>query len=415
MNRRRFLRETSALPVAAAVAGCAAPGSGTDTETEGTDGDDDAADSGGETVTGTPLIPRIDDPPKAVYLPGHRKSMHALEPVEAGDYAVAPMLTYPHPFWVVTGTDGHPVEPAAGRGVHLMIAVWDPETETVVPVDIGPRVTIERDDERVASRSLWPMLSQEMGFHFGDNVVLPADGTYTAEVVLGPIPTRRTGSFEGRFADRATATFEFTYDETFREDVVDGIELLDRERWGKRGALAPMTGDSERDGPAGGEHAPEGTGAEIPYSALRPADEYPGTRLIDSDGEPNALPRSDDAAFVVTLLEPETRLAGEDDRQYLLVSPRTPYNRVPLANASLRATVDRDGAMGFEGQLEARLDGEFGHHYGRSVADVRPGDTVRIDVDSPPQTARHQGYETAFLEMESLELVVPDAAGPLPR
>lgn len=394
-----------------AVAGCAAPDSRTDTPNESTDSDDDGADSGGETVTGTPFIPRIDDPPQAVYLPGHRKSVRALEPVEAGDYAVAPMLTYPHPFWVVTGTDGQLVEPEAGRGVHLMITVWDPETEMVIPVDIGPRVTVERDGERVASRSLWPMLSQEMGFHFGDNVDLPTDGTYTAEVVLGPIPTRRTDSFEGRFADRATATFEFTYDEAFRENVVDGIELLERERWGKRGALEPMTGDSESGRTAGGENEREGTDVKIPYSALPPADEYPGTRLIDSAEEPSAPPRSGDAAFVVTLLEPETRLAGGGDKRYLLVSLRTPYNRVPLANTSLRATVDRDGSTVFEGGLEARLDGEFGHHYGRSVADVRPGDTVQIDVNSPPQTARHQGYETAFFQMKPLELVVPDGTG----
>ncbi|WP_408958700.1 hypothetical protein [Natrinema sp. 74] len=409
MKRRTLLRRTTALSSAIALAGCAAP-SGERNETEN---DDDEAGSGG-TVTGTPAIPRVENPPQAVYLPGHHKSMRVLEPVDAGDYRLAPMLTYPHPFWLVTGAERQPVEPAAGRGVHLMCTVWDPETDTVLPTS-SPRVTLERaaGGARVTSRSLWPMLSQEMGLHFGDNVVLPADGTYTAEIELPPIRTRRTGSLAGRFAERATATFEFTYDAAFREAVVEGIDLLERERWGKRGALEPMLG---REGRAGGD-GPDGDGnptAGIPYSALPPAEDYPGTQLVESSvptgvnsGSTDGLPTSGDATFVVTLLEPGSRRADADDR-YLLVAPRTPYNRVPLPNTSLRAVVSRDGTTMANRGLEATLDGDLGFHYGLALADVRAGDSVRIVVESPPQTARHQGYETAFFEMEPLELAVPD-------
>ncbi len=409
MNRRTVLRRTTALSSAIAVAGCAAPrGERNESDDGGTGTDRD------ESVTGTPAIPRIDDPPAAVYLPGHRKSMRVLEPVDAGDYRLAPMLTYPHPFWLVTGAERQFVEPEAGRGVHLMCTVWEPETGMVIPVDIGPRMTLERTDggdEWRRTLSLWPMLSQEMGVHFGDNVVLPADGTYAATVELPPMGTRRTGSFAGRFAERATATFEFTYDDAFREAVVDGVELLERERWGNRGALEPMLG---REGRAAGDGS-DGDGnpaAGIPYSALPPAADYPGTRLVEPSaaadgGSADGLPTSGDAAFVVMLLEPESRLADGVDR-YLLVSPRTPYNRVPLANTSLRAVVSRDGSTVTNRGLEATLDGALGFHYGLPLADVRAGDSVRIVVDSPPQTARHQGYETAFFEMEPLELAVPD-------
>ncbi|MGQ3414027.1 DUF7350 domain-containing protein [Natrinema sp. LN54] len=401
MNRRTVLRR--AVPISAALtAGCAAPRSEPDGRNESGD-----RENGGDSndVTGTAPIPMLEDPPEAVYLPGHRKSMRALEPVEAGDYLLAPMLSYPHPFWVVTGTDRRLVEPESGRGVHLMIVVWDRETETVLPGTAEPTVTITKGDEQVTSRPLWPMLSQEMGLHFGDNVSLPADGTYTASVELPPLPTRRTGSLDGRFTDGGTAAFEFTYDEAFRDAVVDGIELLDRERWGERGALEPMTGGSD-----GGM---DEMGADIPYSALPPADDYPGTRLVDptadADASADGLPRSGDAAFVVTLLESGSRLADGDGR-YLLVSPRTPYNRVPLTNTSLRAVIERDGEPVGDGPVELvqTLDGELGLHYGRSLADIRSGDSVRIEIESPPQTARHQGYETAFFEMDALELSVPD-------
>ena len=280
-----------------------------------------------------------------------------------------------------------------------MVVVWDAATGRVLPVDISPQVTIEADSGGwQRRRSLWPMLSQEMGLHFGDNVTLPADGTYTVHVELPPVTTRRTGTFTGRFDDGATATFEFTYDQAFRETVVEGIELLERDRWGERGALEPM--DYGGDGNEGSQSA-------VPYSALPPAESYPGTHLLASDSTLEArdtLPASGDAAFVVTLLESGSRLADGDDR-YLLVSPRTPYNRVPLPNMSLRATVDRDGSTA--GDLVGTLDGELGFHYGHSLAAVQPDDSITITVESPPQVARHQGYETAFFEMGPLECVVP--------
>ena len=37
------------------------------------------------------------------------------------------------------------------------------------------------------------------------------------------------------------------------------------------------------------------------------------------------------------------------------------------------------------------------------------GDELSIAVETPPQTARHQGYETAFVEMPDVDLVVPEA------
>ncbi|ELZ24076.1 DUF7350 domain-containing protein [Natrinema limicola] len=393
MNRRTFLHRTAPLPAAISLAGCGAPEDGTDDRNESES--DSGAGSGGN-VTGTAPIPMLEDPPDAVYLPGHRKSMRMLEPVAAGDYRLAPMVTYPHPFWLVTGTERQLVEPEAGRGVHLMLVVWDAVTGHVLPVDISPQATLEGDGGWRRHLSLWPMLSQEMGFHFGDNITLPADGSYTVRVDLPPITTRRTGAFAGRFDDGASATFEFTYDQAFRETVVDGIELLERERWGERGALEPMThgGDGDR-----------GRQSEIPYSALPPAEDYPGTLLHESDiRSQGGLPRSGDAAFVVTLLESDSSLADGDDR-YLFVSPRTPYNRVPLSNMSLQATVDRDGSTVVD--LVGTLDGEVGFHYGHSLTDIQPGDSVTITVESPPQLARHQGYEMAFVEMEPLECVVP--------
>ncbi|THE64994.1 hypothetical protein D8Y22_10310 [Salinadaptatus halalkaliphilus] len=450
-DRRTFVTRTGTATAALALAGCLEFGEETD--------------NGAELET-APEVIEVEDPPAAVYIPTHREAMRMLDPIEAGDIAIAPMLSYPHPFWIVAGSGEDAierVEPEDGRGVHMMFTVWDRETGIVLPVDDGARVTVERDGEQVGSPlSPWTMISQEMGFHFGDNVSLPADGEYTVTVELPPISTTTTGALEDRLTDTETATFEFTYDEAFREEVVGGVEYFDESFWGTTGALEPMDhgdhgdhddhdhqsgddhhGDDHHDD---GNHDGHGTADEhhesadghgdhddhgehddhddhgehhqhVPYSALARIGEYPGTILREpaavDDGVPaeNAdLPRSGDAAVLVTVLESGSRLA-DGDEGYLLVSPRTPYNRVPLADMALSVTIERDGGETAELSLTQTIDGEYDLHYGASVEALEAGDSVTVTIDSPPQVARHQGYETAFLEMEDLEFVVPEVDG----
>ncbi|WP_440772798.1 DUF7350 domain-containing protein [Natronorubrum sp. DTA28] len=445
IDRRTFVRSSGATAGALALAGCA--GFGGDNSDENGAGDSTGDEPNDELPA--PAFPEVEDPPDAVYLPTHRESMRVLEPVTAGDYTLAPMLSYPHPFWLVTGSGGEDevqrVDPEQSGGVHLMFVVWDDETDVILPVDTGAEIAVSLDGEQVGSpQSAWPMISQEMGFHFGDNVPLEEEGTYAVDVEIPSLSVRTTGDLEGRFTESATATFEFEYDREFMLEVTDGVEYLDEAEWGEPGALEPMThgehADDDHNGDDDGDHDHDGDGhdhgdgehdndhdhgdhdhhAEIPYSALPPATAYPGTQLepVDESDEPaeregddpeaDDLPRSGDAAFVATLLESDSRLTDGDDR-YLLVSPRTPYNRVPLADMSMRATVDREGeTVTDDAMLEQTIDGEYDLHYGTSLVDVQPGDSVTIAIESPPQVARHQGYETSFFEMPPIELRVPE-------
>jgi len=217
----------------------------------------------------------------------------------------------------------------------------------------------------------------------------------------------RIGAFAGRFGEIETVTFEFTYDDTFRQEVVDGIDLLDRDRWGDQGALEPMTDDND------GET--EGTHSEVPYSALPPADDYPGTQLLDPDADSGTdsgdeVPMSGDAAFVVTLLESGSR-AGRRRRP---IPARLAADAVQTAcrSRTCRCALGSNGTGNRPSTTHSSL-------HERSIASSgstteAPSQTrdrairVTITVESPPQTARHQGYETAFVEMEPLELVVPE-------
>ncbi len=383
---RRRLLAASALATAGSIAGCT-----------GEDNDDPRGTNGEESSdedSNAPQFPRVENPPDAVYVPTHREAMDHLPPVEAGEYTLSPMITYPHSFWLVTGTEREEVVPDDGRGVHLMVTVLDTETGQVLPVDAGAEMRVSRDGDPVDVRAPWPMISQTMGFHFGDNVSLPEDGVYTVEIGLNPITTRKTGAFEGRLEEAATASFEFEYDAAFRERVIGGVEYLDESEWGRRGALEPRMGGDHGHGDGhhdDGDHDhDDGHDAHhMPFSALPEADAYPGADL--------GVHESGDARFVVRYLS-DSRFADEG---YLLVSPRTPYNRVPLADMALSV----DGAV--DADLEQTLDSEVGLHYGGPV-DLSAGETFELVVEGPPQVSRHAGYETAFLEMPAMEIEVPD-------
>jgi uncharacterized protein involved in high-affinity Fe2+ transport len=369
VSRRQFLIASTAT--ATALSGCA---------NEQPDGSEETSTPEVADTENGPRIPQVENPPDAVYLPAHRAGMMHLSTVEAGEYTLLPMISYPHRFWLMTGTDTEAVTPS-DSGIHLMFTVWDTETRRVLPVDAGAQIRISRDGELVDQRAPWPMISQTMGFHFGDNVPLTEDGTYAVDVDLNPINVKKTGAFEGRFEDSATATFEFEYDGDIRRQLIESVEYLDEERWGKRGALEPMmqnhSGESH-------DHGRNGGSSSMPFSALPRADAYPGQNL--------GTPQSGGATFVLRYLE-NSRFAEEGG--YLIVSPRTPHNRVPLPDTALSIS----GAS--EQELTQTLDDGIGHHYGAAV-DLSAGDELQLTVETPPQVARHAGYETAFIEMEPI-------------
>jgi hypothetical protein len=52
------------------------------------------------------------------------------------------------------------------------------------------------------------------------------------------------------------------------------------------------------------------------------------------------------------------------------------------------------------------VDPDLGYHYGAPVSEAKSGDRLTVTVDAPPQLARHEGYETAFLKMPPVELAL---------
>ena len=353
MKRRDFLTGAGALG-AAAVAGC------TDLL---------------ETESARSVPPVVEDRPDAVYHPSHIEGMEMIGSERDGDYAIALTYSFPHRFWTVTASVAEKVSIREQDDVHLMATVWDRETERVLPVGSGPRMTVERDGETVTEKSPWTMISQNMGFHFGDNFSLDGDGTYEVTVDLPGASVRRLGGYEGRFGDAASVSFDFDYSQDERDDL--SYETFD-EKQGEPGAVDLMEMDM------------------VPTSVAPAVEDLPGEHLAEET--------TGDAVFQVVAVDDPGFVDGGGT--YLAVSPRTPYNRVPIPLMSLSGTVERDGETAFEGPLQKSIHPALGYHYGAAVGDLASGDAVTLTVDAPPQVSRHEGYETAFLDIPPVEFTV---------
>jgi hypothetical protein len=88
------------------------------------------------------------------------------------------------------------------------------------------------------------------------------------------------------------------------------------------------------------------------------------------------------------------------DDPFLVVTAATPYNDLVVPGMALSARVASGGDTdtGFGGALDPGLDPELGFYYGAPVPGIDADDDVELAVEIPPQVARHEGYETAFLE-----------------
>ncbi|WP_435196752.1 DUF7350 domain-containing protein [Natronomonas sp. EA1] len=343
MNRRHLLRAGLAAGLTG-LAGC-------------TGGDGSADDS---TTSSTPTTTPSVDLPSGIYVQQFRETMAMQGMGTAGPYRVGLMYSAPHAFWNVNGTSVQKTE--AFGDIHLMATVFDPETETVIP-ETGLSIEIEKEGEFVSQEVIYPMLSQRMGVHYGGNFGLDGDGSYTANVSVGGLPIETRGSFEGKFDAAASTVIDFEFTDEERAKVKS--ERLDA--YGKPGAVQPMEMGM------------------MPTGYAPSQNDLPGYR---------GAVMSDDARFLV---------GHHEGRLY--ASARTRYNGLFLPAAGVEATVTRGSETVFEGELVRMLDPTLGYHYGTDVA-VESGDELELRVTTPPQVARHQGYERAFLQFEPMSLTL---------
>jgi len=351
MDRRDLLRVTAAAGGSMALAGCAGL-----FETQ---------------QVGEP--PVLEDRPDAVYRPTHTDGMQMVGMQTAGPYSYALMYSAPHRFWTINGQAATKVSIEESDSVHLMVVVFDTESGLHIPGS-NPTITVEKDGALLTELTPWQMLSQPMGFHFGDNVSLSGDGSYTVVVESSPPAATLTGGLQDRLD--VSGSVEFGLE--FSQSTVEELSVSELEDAGSKGAVEPRS-------------------MKLSSSQLPLPADLPGTELFSAT--------SGDALFEVRELADATRFGGDSDQSYLAVSPRTPYNRYMIPGMALDATVE--STTQFDGSLSATLDSELRFHYGTLLDEpVASGDSVSIRVATPPQLSRHEGYETAFRAMSELSTTV---------
>lgn len=320
--------------------------------------------------------PLVENRPDAVYIPSHIEGMEMAGMGTSGGYRFSLSYSFPHRFWRTTGGRTNKVSIADSDTVHLMVTAWDDETGTVIPSSSAAVSATKGGSGVLSNKNLWSMLSQNMGVHFGDNVELDGNGMYDVTVDFGPVNTRLAGALADRSPDQQSVSIEMPFDQETL-DAVTYNRLDDRK--GTRDAVDPMSMEMRPSGQAPSK------------------DDLPGQVLAEGT--------SGDAVFLVTALDsPPAGVDGEGT--YLAVSARTPYNRYPLPFMSLSATLSRDGETVFSGDLTDTIHPDLAYHYGAVVEEVQSGDTLDLTVDAPPQIARHEGYETAFLSMDPMSMTV---------
>lgn len=342
MNRRQFVAGAGVTGMAV-LAGCGSLGS-----------------------QSTRAPPLAENRPDATYLPTHREGMQMAGIGQAGDYMVGLTYSFPHRFWTVTGTDAEQASIQDADSLHLMATVWDDETGRILPVSAGLSITIARDGETVVEKSPWPMISQNMGFHYGDNYQLTGDGLYDITVSVSGMNERRLGALSDRFGESGEMSVNLDFARAALETL--SYEQFP-ERQGSREALGLMNMET------------------VPTSQLPAADALPGRLLGTASGS--------DEVYVTTWLSDAPFLGAEES--YLAVSVRTPYNRIPLPMMSLDGIVEADGETLYDDVLTASVHPDIGYHYGAIVPTTADTPSVTVETIAPPQVSRHEGYETAFM------------------
>jgi hypothetical protein len=250
-----------------------------------------------------------------------------------------------------------------------MASVWDTESETVLPTTIS--LEVRQSSDTVTQKSLWAMLSQTMGFHYGDNVKLSGEGTYSAKVTVGPFAGQTIGTFDGRFETQRSAEMTFSFKPSETYDLK--LQRLG-EKAGKRGAVEPMMD-------------------QMPVGRAPPSSELPGETV--------GTIKSGDVEFIIS-----QQKTNDESSPVTLVSPRTAYNGIIVPGMSLSMTVSRNDSGVTERELSEAIGPVSGFHYRVAGQELQQGDTVSISVAAPPQVARHDGYETAFFDLPTTTVSV---------
>jgi uncharacterized protein involved in high-affinity Fe2+ transport len=102
------------------------------------------------------------------------------------------------------------VKPPKNTSFHLMIDLNDARSGVPIPY-AGVWATIKHSGKLVYDERLWPMISEYMGPHYGNDVALPGKGTYQLSLLISPPVSARHVEYENVWLHPHRVTTSFTW------------------------------------------------------------------------------------------------------------------------------------------------------------------------------------------------------------
>lgn len=130
------------------------------------------------------------------------------------DMEIQAQTMTPTPFVVVSGDSETMHRPPKGASFHLMIMLTDRHTHFQIPYASVWATIINSAGKTVYTGQQWPMISEYMGSHYGDNVHHIPPGRYTLKLLISPPQQGRHLEYAHMWQHQHTVIAHFTWKPT---------------------------------------------------------------------------------------------------------------------------------------------------------------------------------------------------------
>lgn len=114
------------------------------------------------------------------------------------------------PFVIYDGTSERMVKPAKHTTFHMMVDLSDSRTGVAIPY-ASVWATIKHGGKLVYDERMWPMISEYMGPHYGNDISLPGKGTYQLSLLISPPVSARHVEYQNVWLHPHRVTTSFTW------------------------------------------------------------------------------------------------------------------------------------------------------------------------------------------------------------
>ena len=114
------------------------------------------------------------------------------------------------PFVIYNGTHEREVKPTKHTSFHLMVDLTDARSHFQIPY-ASVWATVRKGRKVVFDERQWPMISEYMGSHYGNNVTLPGAGHYELSLLVSPPVSARHVEYKNVWLKPHRMNFSFNW------------------------------------------------------------------------------------------------------------------------------------------------------------------------------------------------------------